>query len=258
MIDLFENIVVKAEQNKTILNQQQLDFFIKSSKTELFKKTNTYQDFLYHRILRNILDQPLLFLQFTNNYLIITPENYETNEIANASFDKELFDKNNVVYIPGFSLNKQIDGEYFGLVSKQKLDKRIVEVIKSQKDIYLNVTKLNTEKNKAKKEEYFNYKFRARRGIENPDKIAEKAGKVRNLYSFNIGLDNSWWFKAKDSYSKLGYIEHQTDSGIAGLCEYIVMSLMLEYAETFIASGIFTDQEIARYFDIKNNYSHNL
>ncbi|MDW2924396.1 putative cysteine peptidase [Mesomycoplasma ovipneumoniae] len=258
MIDLFENIVVKAEQNKTILNQQQLDFFIKSSKVELFKKTNTSQDFLYHRILRNIFDQPLLFLQFTNHYLIITPENYETNEIANASFDKELFDKNNVIYIPGFSLNKQIDGEYFGLVSKQKLDNRIIEVIKSQKNIYLNVTRLNTEKNKAKKEEYFNYKFRARRGIENPSKIAEKAGKVKNLYSFNIGLNNSWWFKAKDSYSKLGYIEHQTDSGIAGLCEYIVMSLMLEYAETFIASGIFTNQEIARYFDIKNNYSHNL
>nr|WP_010321109.1 C10 family peptidase [Mesomycoplasma ovipneumoniae] len=36
------------------------------------------------------------------------------------------------------------------------------------------------------------------------------------------------------------------------------MSLMLEYAETFIASGIFTDAEIDRYFDIKNNYSHNL
>ncbi len=33
---------------------------------------------------------------------------------------------------------------------------------------------------------------------------------------------------------------------------------MLEYAETFIASGIFSDEEIARYFDMKKNYSNNL
>lgn len=258
MIGLFENIVIKADQNKTILNQQQIDFFIKTSKAELFKKTNTTQDFLYHRVLKNIFDQPLLFLQFTNHYLIITPENYETNEIANASFDKELFDKNNVVYIPGFSLHYQVDGDYFGLVSKQKLDEKIVEVIKNQKHIYLSVTRLNTEKNKAKKEEYFNYKFRAKRGSADPGDIADNAVQVKNLYSFNIGLDNSWWFKAKDSYSKLGYIEHQRGPGKGGLCEYIAMSLMLEYAETFIASGIFTDAEIDRYFDIKNNYSHNL
>lgn len=45
MIGLFEHIVIKADQNKTILNQQQLDFFIKASKAELFKKTNTTQDF---------------------------------------------------------------------------------------------------------------------------------------------------------------------------------------------------------------------
>ncbi|WP_230580400.1 putative cysteine peptidase [Mesomycoplasma ovipneumoniae] len=258
MIGLFEHIVIKADQNKTILNQQQLDFFIKASKAELFKKTNTTQDFLYYRVLRNIFDQPLLFLQFTNHYLIITPENYETNEIANSSFDKELFDKNNVVYIPGFSLHYQVDGDYFGLVSKQKLDEKIVEVIKNQKHIYLSVTKLNTEKNKAKKAEYFNYKFRTKRGTASASDIADNAGKVKNLYSFNIGLNNSWWFKAKDSVSKLGYIEHQRGPGKGGLCEYIAMSLMLEYAETFIASGIFSDEEIARFFDIKNNYSNNL
>ncbi|WP_258825092.1 putative cysteine peptidase [Mesomycoplasma ovipneumoniae] len=259
MIGLFEHIVIKADQNKTILNQQQLDFFIKSSKAELFKKTNTTQDFLYHRVLKNIFDQPLLFLQFTNHYLIIAPENYETNEIANASFDKELFDKNNVVYIPGFSLHYQVDGDYFGLVSKQKLDEKIVELIKNQKHIYLSVTRLNTEKNKAKKEEYFNYKFRTKRGTASASEIKANAGKVKNLYSFNMGLDNSWWFKAKDSVSKLGYIEHQRGPGKkGGLCEYIAMSLMLEYAETFIASGIFSDEEIGRYFDIENNYSHNL
>ncbi|MEG7280537.1 hypothetical protein V6B68_03680 [Mesomycoplasma ovipneumoniae str. Black Butte] len=259
MIGLFEHIVIKADQNKTILNQQQLDFFIKASKAELFKKTNTTQDFLYHRVLRNIFDQPLLFLQFTNHYLIITPENYETNEIANSSFDKELFDKNNVVYIPGFSLHYQVDGDYFGLVSKQKLDEKIVELIKNQKHIYLSVTRLNTEKNKAKKAEYFNYKFRTKRGTASAGDIADNAGKVKNLYSFNIGIKNSWWFKAKNSYSKLGYIEHRRGPGKkGGLCEYIAMSLMLEYAETFIASGIFSDEEIARFFDIKNNYSNNL
>ncbi|WP_341490173.1 putative cysteine peptidase [Mesomycoplasma ovipneumoniae] len=258
MIGLFEHIVIKADQNKTILNQQQLDFFIKASKAELFKKTNTTQDFLYHRVLRNIFDQPLLFLQFTNHYLIITLENYETNEIANSSFDKELFDKNNVVYIPGFSLHYQVDGDYFGLVSKQKLNEKIVEVIKNQKHIYISVTKLNTEKNKAKKAEYFNYKFRTKRGTANPGDIADKAGSVSNLFYFNIGISNSWWFKAKDSYSKLGYIEYQGNSKKPGLCEYIAMSLMLEYAETFIASGIFSNEEIARYFDMKKNYSNNL
>ncbi|MBG0730614.1 putative cysteine peptidase [Mycoplasma sp. 'Moose RK'] len=258
MIRLFENIVMKVDQNKIILSQQQIDFFIKTSKVELLKKTNTSQDFLYYKVLRNIFNQPILFLQFINHYLIITPENYETNEIANFNFDKELFDKNNVVYMPGFSLHYQVDDEYFGLISKQKLDERIVEVIKNQKDIYLNATGQNTRKNKAKKEEYFNYKFRIKRGIENPEEIATKAEKVNNLYSFNIPIQNSWWFKVKDSYSKLGYIEYQNDSRTVGLCEYIVMSLMLEYAETFIASGIFNDEEIDRFFDIKINYSYNL
>ncbi len=38
MIGLFEHIVIKADQNKTILNQQQLDFLLNHQKQNYLKK----------------------------------------------------------------------------------------------------------------------------------------------------------------------------------------------------------------------------
>ncbi|AJC49696.1 putative cysteine peptidase [Mesomycoplasma flocculare] len=257
MINLIENVVVKAEQNNKI-PKQQIDYFIKTAKVELLELTDSRQDFLYCKILKNIYGQSILFLQFTNFYLVITLENYETNEIANFNFDEKLFKTNNVVYIPGFSLHYRKGEELFGLISKQKLDDKIVELINKRKDIYLKNTSKNREKNKEKRDKSFNSKTRLKRGIENPNVIAEKGEKIENLNSFNIGIPNSWWFKAKDSNSKLGYIEYEEGSRKVGVCEYIAMALMLEYAETFIASGIFTNEEVARFFDVKTNYSSNL
>ncbi|TDV24125.1 hypothetical protein BCF59_0072 [Mycoplasmopsis mustelae] len=59
-------------------------------------------------------------------------------------------------------------------------------------------------------------------------------------------VPNSWWFRAKNTMEKIGYVE---DDGV-GLCEYIALSMMIEYMETFVTSGFITNKEYKQYFNV--------
>ncbi|MGP1414198.1 MAG: putative cysteine peptidase [Bacillales bacterium] len=181
------------------------------------------------------------------SYSILTTETLEPLQIEYYN-KQNLSEEDEYTYVPlqGIEIRKPLTkykNKYYKFDYSKSIDNKI-ELIK--KNNFKNYTKrYNRNNNPAPNDE-------------NPEIIMD------------FKIKNSWFFenfKSNFGYADVSYLSNPKynlpkeiqdwakQHSNVGLCEYIALSLLLQYNEMFVSQGYFNDDEINKYFEFNNSPS---
>jgi len=236
------SILANIKSEKTIMDFiDSKQYFIKTSKNELKHFTNTDQEFLYLKEIKDLYGNDLYYIQFSKKASIITVDYYET-DILDIRIDQKVFDQE-IIYVPVWGLHYKKDGNLYA-INNHKLLSNMEEMIET-KETYLNGLEKNKLENKKIRDSFLNG-TEEKKQISNFSANSTADGEyVDENFHVSNEVEYSWWFRHIYKYN-LGYAD-------GGLCEYIALHTLFTYNELFISPGFFSESELDKYFIIPYN-----
>ncbi|UWD34158.1 putative cysteine peptidase [Mesomycoplasma molare] len=249
---MLDQLVLQFEQlTKQEFNQEKerVNYFIESAKKEIEISIGQKRRYKFHKFITGLNLEKYIFIQFEKVSIVINLNTEESEEINFISYKEDEINEK-VFYIPIFGLCIYEEGQIINLETKEIINKGIIS--KYYENLH-NKTNNNTLNFREERLKMFKLEKISSRSSENN---SINVGENNEILNFKVSneVPHSWWFKQKNSWNKIGYTQLEN----AGLCEYIALAMMIEYMETFVSSGFFSNSELEKYFSRNTNTSYNI